>query len=290
MDFIKIIDDYLNLKVINCSFFRVYPFSNEKINGYIPFFDLQGKSLVTLGSSCDQAINARLAGCDDITIFDICPLTKFYFYLKFASLETLNREEFLNFLMRWTNAQVTYNPLVYSKDTFYRIKDTLKNLDYDSYQLWEYIFEKYHKYTIFLLFRDDIETYNQIISNNDYLLNDDNYNRARKSMSNCKIRIETGDISNIIFEEKSDNIWLSNAIDYIDDTSIYIMIKNMIDSLKQDGRLLLKYYMKNNYTKRIPGIELLEENLSRFVIANGNGEYGNNSVSIYQKKLKQNHF
>ena len=46
---------------IGVDFFCLYPFTTENINGYLPYFELKGKSLLTVGSSCDQAINACIA-------------------------------------------------------------------------------------------------------------------------------------------------------------------------------------------------------------------------------------
>ena len=57
------------------SFQRPYPFCNENVSGYLDFLDLERKSLLTVGSSADQAISAVSRGCTDITILDICPFT-----------------------------------------------------------------------------------------------------------------------------------------------------------------------------------------------------------------------
>lgn len=49
----------------------VYLFTTENISGYIEELDLNGKSLLTLGSSLDQAYNALLMGASKIDVFDI---------------------------------------------------------------------------------------------------------------------------------------------------------------------------------------------------------------------------
>ena len=41
-------------------FHTIYPFATENINDYTEYFDLKDKSLLTVGSSGDQAINALL--------------------------------------------------------------------------------------------------------------------------------------------------------------------------------------------------------------------------------------
>ena len=60
-------------------------------------FDLKDKSLLTVGSSGDQVINASLKNCKDITVLDINPFTKYYFNLKKAAILTLKYEEFCKF-------------------------------------------------------------------------------------------------------------------------------------------------------------------------------------------------
>ena len=47
-------------------FEEIYPFTTENIAGYIDYFDLQDKSLLTVGSSGDQIINAAFKGAKDI--------------------------------------------------------------------------------------------------------------------------------------------------------------------------------------------------------------------------------
>ena len=49
----------------------VYLFTTENIAGYIQNMDLKDKSLLTLGSSLDQAYNALLMGASKIDVFDI---------------------------------------------------------------------------------------------------------------------------------------------------------------------------------------------------------------------------
>ena len=100
MEIIKEIEKHIfNKKDFN-DFFDAYAFTNENISSYISYFDLKHKSLLTVGSSCDQVIHASLSGCEDITVCDICPLTKYFYYLKISSLLSLNEEEFLKFLCK----------------------------------------------------------------------------------------------------------------------------------------------------------------------------------------------
>ena len=63
-------------------FSRIYSFATENVFGYLKYFDLQDKSLLTVGSSGDQVLNAYFKGCRDITLIDINEFAKFYLYLK----------------------------------------------------------------------------------------------------------------------------------------------------------------------------------------------------------------
>lgn len=78
-------------------FFKIYPFTTENIDGYMHNFDVFGKKSLTVGSSGDQVINLAMRGCLDQTVIDVCPNTKFYFYLKKAGLLELDYSEFLQF-------------------------------------------------------------------------------------------------------------------------------------------------------------------------------------------------
>ncbi len=79
---------------------KIYPFATENVSGYIGEFKLKDKSLLTVGSSGDQAINAVLRNCKDITLYDIAPESLYYYYLKCAGLICLNKDEFLEFFRR----------------------------------------------------------------------------------------------------------------------------------------------------------------------------------------------
>ena len=69
------------------TFDNLYSFTTENINGYINKFDLKDKSLLTVGSSSDQVLNAHFLGCNDITLIDINEFTKdLYFLLTLESL------------------------------------------------------------------------------------------------------------------------------------------------------------------------------------------------------------
>lgn len=63
-------------------FQEVYPFTTESINGYFNKIDFNDKSVLTVGSSSDQAFNAILLGAKNITVYDINKNTSFFGKLK----------------------------------------------------------------------------------------------------------------------------------------------------------------------------------------------------------------
>ena len=112
----------------------IFPFTTENIAGYIDYFDLQDKSLLTVGSSGDQIINAAFKGAKDVTLLDFNPYAKYYYYLKKAGMLELDFTKFKEFF-RYKNYPVRYktNVEMFNKASYEKIKGTLKSLDADSY-------------------------------------------------------------------------------------------------------------------------------------------------------------
>jgi hypothetical protein len=77
---------------------RIYPFSNENITESLEDIDLEGKSVITVGSSGDQVLNAILKGATNITLIDGNPLARYYVELKIAAIRNLEYTECLSFL------------------------------------------------------------------------------------------------------------------------------------------------------------------------------------------------
>ncbi len=76
-------------------FQKIYPFTTETISGYITKMDIKNKSVLTLGSSCDQALNSLLLGASDVTIFDINEQVEYFYNLKRKLILSLSRKELI---------------------------------------------------------------------------------------------------------------------------------------------------------------------------------------------------
>ena len=49
-------------------FQEVYPFATENMNAYFERLELSNKSVLTVGSSCDQLFNAIAYGAKSVTV------------------------------------------------------------------------------------------------------------------------------------------------------------------------------------------------------------------------------
>ncbi len=287
-------------------FDKIYPFATENISGYLDLFDLKDKSLLTVGSSSDQTINASLEGCSDITVLDINPYTEYYYYLKMAAILGLDREKFFEFLCSadYPEGYNGYNENALLPETFEKISDLLKNLSYDSYYFWSELYKDFdnEKMRYYLFAADEYPTKVKKGCNK-YLQNDEYFEKVKKSLQNTDVKFIVGDIfdSESIKEIKNfDSIWLSNIGTYLQLDEI----KNMTDIysklLTDEGKLMISYlYMTSigdPYNPRQKPIynreallKLLEEydpEYESFVGINGikyNDKRVTDSVLVYKK-------
>ena len=211
-------DNALDLAMRRCEgdysnwqfFYYIYPFTTENIGGYIDLFDLKNKSVLTVGSSCDQVLNAILKDAKKITLLDINPFSRYYYYLKVASILELNMDEYLLFL-RYNNYPSTFekNKLFLNRKLFDKILSLLRILDYESFLFWDELLQIYSSRTIDnYLFSDDER--NIINQCNPYLTDCDSYNALRNKLLKCNVTFINDDIEHVNLDDKFDNIWLSN--------------------------------------------------------------------------------
>ena len=223
-------------------FNTIYPFTTENINGYVDNFDLNNKSLLTVGSSGDQVLNSILNGCKDVTVIDINPYTKFYYYFKCASILNLGIDELLDFLIY--NNYYNYmkdNKDVFNIETYKKIETTLKKLDFESYIFWNNLFKKFNQLDIRkYLFRNDENKKSTICSCNKYL-NKDDYLLLKDKIKNIKPKFINNNLFNENFNRTFDNIWLSNVGAYLKLGELKILVEKYSKLLNKDGKLLMCY-------------------------------------------------
>lgn len=260
----KIIDD----PAFHKRFDKIYPFTTENISGYINEFNLIDRKLLTVGSSGDQVLNAIYKNCCDITVLDINPYTKFYYYLKTASIIELSKDEFLDFL-RYKDYPDVFkeNKNIFNKNYYEKLKLTLRLLDYESYLFWDELFNTYSGKQIRdnLFFMDEDRT--TVIEKSNLYLNNQNYEKLKEKLKKINPNFVNGDIFKKQLPELYDVIWLSNIGTYLSRHFLKKMTDKIDNVLNDNGELLISYLYQTipttKYQKGWNPIYNLEETLKK---------------------------
>lgn len=245
------IEDKLKLASEKCDrnyansfkFSTIYPFTTENIRAYLPLFDLKDKSLFTVGSSTDQALNAILCGAKDITVFDICPFTREYYYLKMAAIQTLTMDEFLKFFCyKGYTSTFLCNKNVFDNNLYLKIMAALKSISLEVEYFWTELFKRYNRVLIReQLFNMDENKYKIVRCMNYYLNNNDTYNELRNKINTANVKFIQGDIFKYEIKDTFDNIFLSNLSSYYSLAKIRELFDKMLLNLNDNGKMLLAY-------------------------------------------------
>lgn len=238
----------LNNNLINKypKFFKIYPFSTENLSVWMSLFDFTNKTFLTVGSSCDQVINASYLGSNQQTVIDINPFAKEYFYLKKAGIMALNRSDYLNFFCLYNYGR-NENMNVFNSSSFEKMTPFLIKYDYNSYLFWKIIFEQYNGKTIKKnLFLSDEERCCPTIQKMNLYLNDDNaYLKTKKALQNLNVEFFEADIYQYDKWKNYDNINLSNLGQYASNMEELYKYRdfvcNLINHLNIDGSILVTY-------------------------------------------------
>ena len=279
-------------------FEEIYPFTTENIAGYIDYFDLQDKSLLTVGSSGDQIINAALKGAKDVTLLDINPYAKYYYYLKAAGILELDLVKFNEFFLYQANLAIFRHSgrkvKTFNENLYEEFKNTLRSLDNDSYLFWDELFETYSSYIVReYLFSKDEHHYSILKESNLYLQSESNYNEVKDKIKNLRPEFINTNILEVNLDKKFDNIWLSNIACYLQRSELKKATDKFSDNLNDDGQLLISYLYSNcMYTSHSlkSNLRLLKEYSPSFYSFKGVGgiKYDDtdikDTVLIYQKK------
>lgn len=224
-------------------FVQNYPFTTENISGYLPLFDLENKSLLTVGSSLDQVMNATLYGCKEIDVIDLCPFICEYFYLKRAAIEVLTREEFLNFFcyMNYPKSFVN-NDCAFNLPSYFMVREVLKEINYDAFWFWDSLFSEYGGLKVrSKLFKNDELLSRVLLKVNSYLSSDMEYLKLRSMLYDININFIIGDIFDTELTKNYDNIFLSNICAYNEVIKLKELFDRLLLNLNDDGRILIAY-------------------------------------------------
>lgn len=219
----------------------IYCFTTENISGYIDEFKLFNKSLLTVGSSGDQVLNAILRGCDDVTLFDINPYAIYYLYLKITALLSLTKEEYCEFF--WPpESRFAYNRKFLDSSNLQKVIESLKSVNYDAYLFWSTLLENVPKKLIKKnLFFSEKYDKRVIQTINPYLHSESVYELLRRRVENANITFINGNVLGENNLGNYDNIWLSNICCYLSLSEIKELVDKMSGHLNASGKLLISY-------------------------------------------------
>lgn len=247
-------DNILNSAINRCSgnydntfsysrFNELYPFTTENINGYINEFDLDNKSLLTVGSSSDQIINSIYFNCKDVTVIDICPYTKYYFYLKKAALLELDYVDFFYFFC-YKNYPSFFrdNNNAFNIECFNKFNSLLKEINNEAYLFWNELFNKFTPLDIRKnLFNMDEDNVFTLRNTNAYLNNKFTFNEIKDKIRDVNPKFIYGDIAKVEINDTFDNIWFSNIGTYLHTLDLKSLVEKYDNNLNLDGKMLICY-------------------------------------------------
>ena len=210
-------------------FQNVYEFATENVSGYFSKLDLCDKTLLTVGSSLDQAFNALVLGVKNVVVYDINCNTNRFYKIKKNLLLNNSRENFIEAVK-----QVDSIPIAPER---YSIKDIIRMNNYlqndDNYNLLR---ER--------LIADDIEIINgDIFDMNRFL---DNRKFDRITFSNVLQYLELFANNKDIYRFLADNfsVWK----DHLNDQGIlqlFYLYSFSSDDLKCNNHNVCCYNMSN---------------------------------------------
>ena len=218
--------EYNRWKLSNLTW--IFPFTNENIKSFFNNFEFKNKKCLTVLSGGDFVLDMYLKGANDITTFDINPLTYYFFNLKKAALQAdFSLKDFNCFFLSTKR---------FNKKQFEILKPYL---DAASYEFWNFVYKKYDEDLI----RRNQSLFHECNINLNILkkfinyLNDENYLILKEKIEKLKINFIGEDIRNLYKKNLGtyDFIYFSNIIEYAYDL-FYEKVKNKL-SLKDDPDL-----------------------------------------------------
>lgn len=282
-------------------FLRIYPFLTENYKGYMP--NMTEKSLLTVGSSGDQILNAMLNDASKVSCMDINRFSKYYFDLKKAAILKLSFEDYLGYFYcgRKIENENTFSPNVYKKIS--------KVLGTDTKYFWDELYDRYSALDIRtnLFIRDEVDPV-YMARYNEYL-NEDKYKELKKKLDKTEVSFVCSDVTDSssfrkIPKRSFDYIMLSDVFQYyINDQKSINKLRKIVSTLKElikdDGEiyLLYKYYpllsqlaFKDIYfikTHLLLSTEVKKfdscASLQRETEDENNGRESNDAVLVYKK-------
>lgn len=238
---------------------KVYFSTNENINGYLNLVDFNNKdSALSVMSSGDHIFNLITNNILNIDTFDTNKLTEYYVLgLKRALVLKCNYKEYLksiSILMDSNSDNDRINELIYDLLPFMDRKYRIYWCEILDYNYKEQKLDNTNLNLIKMLFINTID----VSHINNYLMNEDNYNKLKENIIKTNISFKCVDAVNLSseFDKKYDFILLSNILDYfykfygmnwrIDKLEKYV---DGLHNLTREDATVFVNYIYNYYSK-----------------------------------------
>lgn len=255
---------------------KVYLSTNENIKDYIEIIDTNNSfnALSVLGSG-DHVFNLICKRIINIDTFDINKLTEFYvFGLRYACILKYNYKEYLKILNIISSETSSLEEITTV------VNDLLPYMDNKYRKYWSIINEFNYKIqkenntnlNLFNLLTLNTRNIKYVIFRNNYLLNEESYNKLRNNILKSNVTFKNKDIMDIpnSFNDNYDLILLSNIFDYMYKKFglgfKYNDAKNFIDKLKNmlidNGLLFLNYIFNYSSDKTIRNYIINSSNIT----------------------------
>lgn len=245
---------------------KVYFATNENIKDYIGKSNLEGKSnALSVMASGDHSFNLIEKGILNIDTFDSNALTEFYVLgVKSAMIMRYSYKEYLITLNKLLDTNISLEELTSILNDLLPFMD-IKYRDYWRIIIdYNYIKQKNNKEKInlFSLLFINIIKEDKLIARNNYLNDEETYNRFKTNLMKANITFKNLDALNLAkeYNGKYDVILLSNIFEYLqkyfglmyDYKNIKTYINELFSIINENGKLFLAYifdYATKTYTR-----------------------------------------
>jgi len=223
----------------------LYPFTTENISGYINNMNLENKSLLTLGSSLDQAYNALVLGASKIDVFDINVNVEDYHNLKSNLILNTPRKDFYD---RILSSNYFNDEVISSRESVYKYNLYLHN-DYN----YELLREQLRNNKISIIngnifdAKDSLNNklYDRIILSNVlqylelYSIDKDKYDVLKETFSTLKNHLNTEGILQLLYYYNTSLINSYGLDDFFDGYNLNKVLNTLYDDLDDITRFRL---------------------------------------------------
>lgn len=230
---------------------KAFAISNEKLPDVFNGLDLKNKSVLTVGSSGDQALNAILKGCKNVTIIDANIYTEPFVEYKLALIKTFDFKTFNDLFIK----PRAFNWKVYAKISH--------NLSPKTRQFWDSLMLDLTSNAEWGEFTEkDITSKMLMIDHSDrhsvFYKDEKMYNLLQSMLNdkNTKINFVNAEFQEFpnVLQEKYDLIYLSNIYDYYRKNEVaFIKVVNELykNNTKPKGKIFANYDF-DGHTKITP--------------------------------------